>query len=106
MDKKALVGEMIPVRIQTLLNEKWLDLPTLLSADEESPLHNERNKAGIFYAESWALTHMLFLSPEYRPQFAKRVQTLAAGEGPDVAFQKNHSKTLKERKEERQPILP
>ena len=94
LGKKALVGEMIPGRIQTLVNERWLDLPTLLSADEESPLHNERNKAGIFYAESWALTHMLALSSDYAAKFPKFVESVSGGANARDSLARVYGKSL------------
>ena len=36
-------------------------LSTLLRVDEHSPYYHEENKSNIFYAESWALTHMLMI---------------------------------------------
>ena len=35
-------------------------LADLLKVDHSSPLYNEGDRASDFYAESWALTHMLF----------------------------------------------
>jgi len=65
---KIKVGQDIPGRMMTLEREKWLPLESLLSVDRTSPYYNEKSKAGIFYAESWKLVHMLFLDPAYRPQ--------------------------------------
>ncbi|MGB7761071.1 MAG: tetratricopeptide repeat protein [Bryobacteraceae bacterium] len=68
MGKKIRVGQDIPGRMLTLQKERWLPLATLLAVDTSSPHYNEKSKAGIFYAESWKLVHMLFLDPSYRPQ--------------------------------------
>jgi tetratricopeptide (TPR) repeat protein len=43
-----------------LLKTPLLPLPTLFSVDYNSPYYHEENKASIFYAESWALTHYLY----------------------------------------------
>ena len=42
---------------------------------------NETGRGGnnLFYAQSWALTAMLMLSPEYGPRFPLLVSVLAAG---------------------------
>jgi hypothetical protein len=64
---KALDGDLIPGRLQALSTEKWVPLQVVLSADHDSPYYNEKNKAGGFYSESWALVHMLSLSREYAP---------------------------------------
>jgi hypothetical protein len=65
---KIKVGQDIPRRMITLRTEQWIPLATVLSVDLNSPYYNERSKAGMFYAESWELVHMLFLSPEYSPR--------------------------------------
>jgi tetratricopeptide (TPR) repeat protein len=63
------VGDLMPERVKALESEKWLDFNTLTMARQDSKLYNEASRAGIFYAESWALAHMLFLSPEYSEKF-------------------------------------
>ena len=45
---KAMIGDLIPGRVQVLLTEKWLELPTLITVDQNSPYYNEKSKAGIF----------------------------------------------------------
>src|SRR5215471_6346644 len=76
---KAVVGDIIPGRMQRLQTERWLPGETLTSIANDSPWYNEKDRAGIFYAEAWALTHMLYLSADYRPNFDKMLR--AFGEG-------------------------
>ena len=38
-----------------------LPLQTLLTVDHDSPLYNEGNRRSTFYAQSWALTHLILL---------------------------------------------
>lgn len=85
--KQAMVGEIIPGRALTLVSNKWIPLDIITSVDQRSPLYNERDKASMFYAESWALTHMLFFAPAYRPNFVKLVATLSSGKSMDEACQ-------------------
>lgn len=92
--KKAAVGDIIPGRARTLLTGKWIPLDALTSADHKSPLYNERDRAGMFYAESWALTHMLYFSPEYRPNFAKFLADASSGKTTDEACQAVYGKRL------------
>ena len=92
---KAEVGVLLPGRVQTLLNTKWLPLDVLASVDHNSPMYNERDKAGIFYAESWLLVHMLSLSPEYRADFTKFILALANGQDTVQSFQSVYGKDLK-----------
>jgi tetratricopeptide (TPR) repeat protein len=91
---KVQIGDVIPGRFQLLRASKWLDLETLTAVDHSSPYYNERDRAGIFYAESWALTHMLLLSNEYRPKQSDLMSALTAGQPPGEAFQKVYGKSL------------
>ncbi len=49
-----------------LQQSKLLPLEELFGVDHRSPYYNEGKKANVFYAQSWALIHMLFMSPEFR----------------------------------------
>ena len=77
--KKVQVGDIIPGRLLELHDSKWIDLATLTAVRQDSPFYNEKQRAGVFYAESWALTHMLLLSPEYKTCKAKLVSLLFDG---------------------------
>jgi len=91
---KALVGDLIPGRLQALFTEKWIPLSALLSAPQGSPLYNEKNRAGGFYAESWALVHMLSLSPEYSPKYSEFLNTVHGGMDSEAALAKVYGKTV------------
>jgi tetratricopeptide (TPR) repeat protein len=45
----------------------------------DSPLYAGGQKTGILYAQSWALVHMLMLSPDYRAQIGKFVDLILNG---------------------------
>src|SRR5713226_9083260 len=92
--KKVMVGEVIQGRFYYLQQHKWLSLEALTSADHNSPYYNERDRAGFFYSESWALVHMLNLSSEYRPQFSKFLNLLASGVTASSAFWQAYAKTI------------
>src|SRR6266851_2563608 len=79
LGKKVLVGSLIPGRFYSLQQSKWIPLDALAAVDAKSPYYNEKARAGIFYAESWALVHMLFLSDQYRAQFNKLLVALSSG---------------------------
>jgi len=74
--------------IATLTEKAFLPLKTLFSVDYASPYYNEQSKQGIFYAESWALTHYLILGADgkRRSQFAQFLTALAKGEPVDDSF--------------------
>ncbi len=84
---KAMVGEPIPGRVQKLQLDSWIGIGTLISMTHDSPGYNEKDRAGIFYAEAWALTHMLYLAPEYHSNFDKMLGALAAGKSTPEAFE-------------------
>jgi hypothetical protein len=77
MGDKILVGDLIAGRHQALLQEKWVPLQLILTVDQHSPYYNEKNKAGNFYNESWALTHMLYFRAEYRPKFSQLLRSIS-----------------------------
>jgi tetratricopeptide (TPR) repeat protein len=88
---KMLVGQVIPGRLQVLRSEPWIPLAALLAAEHGSPYYNEKSRAGMFYAESWALVHMLNLDPAYRPQLKSLVAALKEND-PAAAFLKAYGK--------------
>ena len=94
--KKAAIGDVPPGRAQTLMTNKWIPLVVLTSADHKSPLYNERDHAGMFYAESWALTHMLYFSPEYRPRFANFLAAASSGKTTEEVCRTVFGKRLAE----------
>jgi hypothetical protein len=67
----AELGGPLPGRVNTLQRQTWMPLTDLLSLSEESQSRQQRPAADLFYAESWALTEMLMLSPDYAPGFQK-----------------------------------
>ena len=79
------------------MDNKWLDIATLTSVDHDSPHYNERKRAGVFYAESWALVHMLFLSERYpREEFPKLVGSLSVGKPAEATFQEVYGKSFEQ----------
>ncbi|HZU24136.1 MAG TPA: hypothetical protein VFA04_01355, partial [Bryobacteraceae bacterium] len=55
----STIGSALPSRLQTLGRGDWIPLPALLSTPDDT------NAGNRFYAQSWALAHMLVFSPEY-----------------------------------------
>jgi tetratricopeptide (TPR) repeat protein len=90
---KVLVGTPPPGRGQVLLLQQWIPLDTLLAVGYDSPLYNERARAGMFYSESWALVHMLNLYHNYRPHLSAMLDALKTTGGA-AAFEQAYGKTL------------
>lgn len=64
--REALIGRPIDEHLTRLSQERLLSLDELLTVDRSSPLYNEGERRSIFYAQSWALTHMLMLGDTRR----------------------------------------
>jgi len=60
------IGKASWYHLRVLQESRLIPIDELLTADRDSPYYNEANRAGIFYAESWAMTHYLMLDPEAR----------------------------------------
>ena len=84
--KDAVIGEVLKGHVRTLAIEKWLDFETLTSVNESSRNYSEKSRAGVFYAESWALAHMMYLSRDYHDGFARFLATLNEGKSTAEAL--------------------
>ena len=91
---KVTIGSVIPGRLQTLNQTKWMSLESLFAVKHDSPEYNEKSKAGIFYAQSWMLTHMLYLSDTYRPKFSQFLAEVIAQNSSEAALGKVYRKSL------------
>jgi hypothetical protein len=83
-------------RLYALENQSWMDLGTLLEVGRDSPYYSQPQKMLLFYAESWALTHMLALSPDYAAQFPKFVESISAGANARETLAKIYGKPLEQ----------
>ena len=99
-----VVGRAAPGRAQALISEKWIDLEVLLSATYDSPLYNEKNRAGMFYAESWALVHMLNLGNGYRTGLHAMLDALKT-EDAAAAFRQAYGKSVAEVQQDLQAYI-
>ncbi len=96
--KQVRIGDVDPGRYQLLQTRDWIDLPTLFGVDYDSEHYNKTKHAGIFYAQSWALAHMLSLAPDYTKlnSLANLIAGVTGGEAEASAFQRLYGKTLDE----------
>jgi tetratricopeptide (TPR) repeat protein len=93
MGKDTAVGDLLPERMRSLAGEEWLSLDALAAVDSSSPTYHESSRVGIFYAESWALAHMLYLAPEYKDNFGKFVTALNNGKTTAEALEIAYSRS-------------
>jgi Protein of unknown function (DUF1570) len=87
-DKKVMIGKPISNHVLFLREQKLLPLETLFAVTHNSPIYNERNKQGVFYAQAWALVHYLLLGNDGKraPQFKEFLNLLASNMPVESAF--------------------
>jgi tetratricopeptide (TPR) repeat protein len=86
-EKDVALGQPSFGNLELLRQNRLLPLAALFAVDTNSPYYHEENKGSIFYAESWALTHYLFVKDnkektshlaDYVDLMAKKEDTVAA----------------------------
>src|SRR5690349_3020893 len=87
-DQQIEIGTAIGNHVLLLRESKMLPLKTLFEVDHKSPHYNEKNKQGIFYAQSWALMHYLIIGKAGKiEQLGKFMELLGAKTPLEQAFQ-------------------
>jgi tetratricopeptide (TPR) repeat protein len=90
---QVIVGRPPYGRLRTLRTQSWITLKTLFSAGQASPYYTQADKMAIFYAESWALTHMLAMQSDYASQFPRLLSLISSGtpalEAVQILYHKN-----------------
>ncbi len=87
--REASIGGPIESHLRVLARFRGLALDQLLRVDQSSSLYNEGDRRSVFYAQSWALTHMLLLGePARTNELAEFVGLLNAGVPDVAAFQR------------------
>lgn len=74
--------------VATLSRSPLLPLGRLFAVSHQSPDYNESQRAGIFYAQSWALTHFLVCGVDrsYAPKFNRYLELLSRTEMSEQSF--------------------
>ena len=86
--KTATMGTVIGEHVAMLKEQQLLPLKDLLAVTRDSPLYNEGQRRGMFYAESWALVHyLLSAEPERAKQLADYTRATGAGVPAAAAWQ-------------------
>jgi tetratricopeptide (TPR) repeat protein len=88
--KDVILGQPSVDELMFLRQQNLIPLPVLFKVDASSPYYHEEQKGSIFYAEAWALTHMLMITD--RENKTERLQTylnlMAHHEDSGVAAEK------------------
>jgi len=72
-ERGSSVGGDLPNRTQNLKRRNWLPVGRVMAMTKPP---EDRDEAGMYYAESWALTSMLALSPKYVSHFPQLLSDL------------------------------
>jgi hypothetical protein len=65
---EAVFGSPIPYHVRLLRGREFIPLATLFAVTHDSPHYNERDKSGIFYAESWVTAKSVASGMNSRPR--------------------------------------
>jgi tetratricopeptide (TPR) repeat protein len=84
----ARIGKPIDHHLRLLAQQPLMPLAELFAVVHDSPQYNERDRQGIFYAESWLLTQFLMAgdNPAYQARFGQFIPLLSQGQLPEQAF--------------------
>jgi tetratricopeptide (TPR) repeat protein len=84
----VLLGAPISHHVTMLRQKTFIPLKDLLSVRRGSSLYNERERKGIFYAESWALCHYMMVgdSNAREPQMVEYTALINQGVDSEKAF--------------------
>jgi thioredoxin-like negative regulator of GroEL len=78
--RRAIVGKLIPSHLQLLNERRHLSIAELLAVETSSSSYNEGERQSLFYAQSWALVHMLVSgAPNRAPLLAQSSRRVADG---------------------------
>lgn len=106
----TLVGSEIPAHRQMLRSSTWIPLEQVIAGNCPEPA--DRHATALFYAEAWALTHMLLFSREYSPRFPEAAPALLSGTPCETVLSSVYGKPLDAVARdvhawlERQPFVP
>jgi tetratricopeptide (TPR) repeat protein len=84
----VLLAAPISRHVALLRQKTFISLKDLLSVGHGSPLYNERDRQGVFYAESWALCHYMMIgdSNAREAQMVEYTTLINQGVASDEAF--------------------
>jgi tetratricopeptide (TPR) repeat protein len=86
------IGAVPQTRMNALTAGKWMDLEALLAFDDKRYEAMTEAEAGVLYPESWALTHMFYMSPDYAGDFPKLLRALDHNKAPGDVLQRVYQK--------------
>jgi len=99
---RVIIGKPIDHHLRLLAQEPLMPLAELFAVMHDSPQYNESSRQGIFYAESWLVTHFLMAgdNPAFKARFGQFTALLRTGQPPEQAFTNALRTSLPEMQEE------
>ncbi len=84
----ARIGQPLDRHLSLLAGQPMMPLSELFAVTHDSPQYNESEHQGVFYAESWLLTHYLMLgdNPALKARFGQLTVLLSQGRALTEAF--------------------
>ena len=93
---KTAIGRLLPGRIAAWESKPAFGLRALFAATPDSPYYHESNRLAVFYAQSWALTHMLALDRRYAARFPDFLKAVSSGTSSADALLQVYAKSLEQ----------
>ncbi len=90
------VGRMARTRVRSLASGRLIGLDRLFAVTHESPEYQTAEHGGLFYAQSWALTHMLLADPRYRDGANRFIALMRQGTPSAQALQTVWARSLRQ----------
>lgn len=85
--RAAVIGRVKLPYLQLLNQSLPFPVADLIKVDRTSPLYNERERSSVFYAQSWALVHMLLMGDTDRgSMLTPFIRAVASGVTPQEAW--------------------
>jgi tetratricopeptide (TPR) repeat protein len=86
-DGRAEIGLFVQHHLLWLQQREWISLDDLFGVDTSSPIYNEGDPRGTFYAQSWALAHYLLLDERRRDRMGRLFRLVSQGTPSAEAFE-------------------
>lgn len=87
-EDEVLIGKPVQRHVDWLRTHDLIPFRRFLATDTDSPIYNEQDRNGAYYAQSWALVHMLLTSDQgRRRQVARYLDLLSEGEDAEEALE-------------------
>jgi tetratricopeptide (TPR) repeat protein len=81
------IGQPVAGHVRLLRSRDWMGEEEFFGLQPDSPERDENRRAGLFYAQSWAVVHFLLTAPSVRTRAAALFEALGEGVAMETACQ-------------------